>query len=48
MRGANVLELLRRSVLPAEYARAQPKRLTFAMLTAMGQVVCPARRVLLK
>lgn len=44
----NLLELLKASVLPPEYARAEPKRLRFAVFTALGQVVRHARRVLLK
>ena len=35
----NLLELLKASVLPPEYARAEPKRLRFAVFTALGQVV---------
>ena len=44
----NLLELLKRAVLPEEYATAEPKRLRFAVFTAMGQVVRHAHRVLLK
>ena len=44
----NLLELLKAAVLPKEYAHAEPKRLRFAVFTCLGQVVCHARRVLLK
>lgn len=44
----NLLELLKSAVLPPEYATAEPKRLRFAVFTAMGQVVRHAHRALLK
>jgi hypothetical protein len=44
----NLLELLKAAVLPQEYAKAEPKRLRFAVFTCLGQVVCHARRVFLK
>jgi len=44
----NLLQLLKAAVLPEEYANAEPKRLRFAVFTCLGQVVCHARRVLLK
>lgn len=44
----NMLQLLKAAVLPEEYAAAEPKRLRFAVFTCLGQVVCHARRVLLK
>jgi len=44
----NLLEFLKAAVLPEEYAKAEPKRLRFAVFTGLGQVVCHARRVILK
>jgi len=44
----NLLELLKAAVLPPEYAKAEPKRLRFAVFTGLGQVVCHARRVIMK
>jgi len=44
----NLLELLKAVVLPKEYAKAEPKRLRFAVFTCPGQIVRHARRVILK
>jgi len=44
----NLLELLKAAVLPKEYAKAEPKRLRFAVFTVLGQVICHARRVVMK
>jgi len=33
----NLLQLLKKAVLPEEYATAHPKRLRFAVFTAMGR-----------
>lgn len=44
----NLLELMKAAVLPQEYAKAEPKRLRFAVFTCLGQIVCHARRVILK
>jgi hypothetical protein len=44
----NLLQLLKATVLPKEYANAEPKRLRFAVFTCLGQVVCHARRLVLK
>ena len=44
----NLLELLKAAVLPKEYAKAEPERLRFAVFTGLGQVICHARRVILK
>jgi hypothetical protein len=44
----NLLELLKAAVLPKEYAKAEPKRLRFAVFTGLGQVICHARRVVMK
>lgn len=44
----NLLQLLKAAVLPPEYAQAEPKRLRFAVFTGLGQIVCHARRVIMK
>lgn len=44
----NLLQLLKAAVLPKDYANAQPKRLRFAVFTCLGQVICHARRTILK
>ncbi|MCX5999852.1 MAG: transposase [Chloroflexi bacterium] len=44
----NVLQLVKATVLPQEYANAEPKRLRFAVFTCLGQVVRHAHRVILK
>ena len=44
----NLLELLKAAVLPKEYAKAEPKRLRFAVFTGLGQVIRHAGRVILK
>ena len=44
----NVLQLVKATVLPQEYANAEPKRLRFAVFTCLGQVVHHAHRVILK
>ena len=44
----NLLDLLKAAVLPKEYAKAEPKRLRFAVFTCPGQIIRHARRVILK
>lgn len=44
----NLLQMLKAAVLPQEYANAEPKRLRFAVFTALGQIVHHARRVMMK
>lgn len=44
----NLLQLLKKVVLPEEYARAEPKRLRFSVFTVMGRLVSHAGRVLLR
>ena len=44
----NLLQLLKKAVLPEEYATAHPKRLRFAVFTAMGRITRHAGRVLLR
>ena len=43
-----MLQLVKATVLPQEYANAEPKRLRFAVFTCLGQVVHHAHRVILK
>lgn len=44
----NLLQLLKAVALPPEYARAQPKRLRFAIFTQTGRVIQHAGRILLR
>ncbi len=44
----NLLQLLKAVALPPEYAKAQPKRLRFAIFTQFGRVVRHERRTLLR
>lgn len=44
----NLLQLLKAVALPPKYAKAQPKRLRFAIFTQFGRVVRHERRVLLR
>ena len=44
----NLLQLLKKVALPEEYARAHPKRLRFAVFTAIGKVVSHAGQILLR
>lgn len=44
----NLLQLLKKVALPQEYAQARPKRLRFAVFTAMGRVVSHAGQALLR
>jgi len=44
----NLLQLLKKVALPAEYANAHPKRLRFSVFTVMGRVISHAGRVLLR
>ena len=44
----NLLQLLKKAMLPEEYATAHPKRLRFAMFTAMGRITRHAGQVLLR
>jgi hypothetical protein len=44
----NLLELLKKAVLPEEYLKAQPKRLRFAVFTAVGKVISHAGQTLLR
>ena len=44
----NLLQLLKKAVLPEEYATAHPKRLRFVVFTAMGRITRHAGRVLLR
>ena len=44
----NLLQLLKKAALPEEYADAHPKRLRFAVFTAIGRVVSHAGQMLLR
>jgi hypothetical protein len=44
----NLLELLKKVALPEEYLRAHPKRLRFAIFTAVGKIVKHAGQMLLR
>ena len=44
----NILQLLKAAALPPEYAKAQPKRLRFAIFTQFGRVVRHAGQLLLR
>jgi hypothetical protein len=44
----NLLELLKKAVLPQEYLKAHPKRLRFAIFTAVGKVISHAGQTLLR
>jgi hypothetical protein len=44
----NLLELLKKAVLPKEYLKAQPKRLRFAVFTAVGKVISHSGQTLLR
>ena len=44
----NLLQLLKKAVLPEEYADAHPKRLRFAVFTVMGRLVRHAGQSLLR
>ena len=44
----NLLQLLKATALPAQYARAQPKRLRFAVFTQIGRVIQHARQLILR
>ena len=44
----NLLQLLKKAVLPEEYANAHPKRLRFAVFTLMGRITRHAGQVLLR
>lgn len=44
----NLLELLKQAALPQEYATAHPKRLRFAVFTAVGKLVHHAGQTLLR
>ena len=44
----NLLQLLKKTALPEEYANAHPKRLRFAIFTMMGRVVIHAGQTLLR
>ena len=44
----NLLQLLKAVALPPEYAKAQPKRLRFAIFTQFGRVIQHARQTLLR
>lgn len=44
----NLLQLLKKTALPEEYADAHPKRLRFAIFTMMGRVVIHAGQTLLR
>ena len=44
----NLLQLLKKSALPEEYANAHPKRLRFAVFTVMGRLVSHAGQTLLR
>jgi hypothetical protein len=44
----NLLQLLKRIALPEEYADAHPKRLRFAIFTAIGRLVSHAGQMLLR
>lgn len=44
----NLLELLKKVALPAEYHQAHPKRLRFAVFTVIGKVISHAGQLLLR
>jgi len=44
----NLLQLLKASALPSQYAKAQPKRLRFAIFTQFGRVIHHAGQTLLR
>lgn len=44
----NLLQLLKKAALPEEYADAHPKRLRFAIFTAVGRVISHAGYTLLR
>jgi hypothetical protein len=44
----NLLQLLKAVALPPEYAKAQPKRLRFAIFTQIGRVIQHAGQILLR
>jgi len=44
----NLLQLLKKSALPEEYANAHPKRLRFAIFTMIGRVVSHSGQILLR
>ena len=44
----NLLQLIRKTALPEEYANANPKRLRFAIFTMMGRVIIHAGQTLLR
>ena len=44
----NLLEFLKKAVLPPEYLKAHPKRLRFAVFTAVGKVISHAGQTLLR
>ena len=44
----NLLQMLKKVSLPAEYARARPRRLRFSVFTVMGRLVSHAGRVPLR
>lgn len=44
----NLLQLLKKTALPKEYANAHPKRLRFAIFTMIGRVISHSGRMLLR
>ena len=44
----NLLQLLKKTALPEEYANAHPKRLRFAIFTMIGRVISHSGRMLLR
>jgi len=44
----NLLQLLKKAALPAEYAYAHPKRLRFGVFTAIGKLVSHAGQSLVR
>jgi len=44
----NLLQLLKAAALPTEYAKAQPKRLRFAIFTQIGRVIRHAGQTMLR
>jgi Transposase DDE domain group 1 len=44
----NLLELLKKTALPEDYSKAHPKRLRFAVFTAVGKLVSHAGQTLLR
>jgi len=44
----NLLQLVKATALPAEYVKAQPKRLRFAIFTQLGRVIYHAGQTLLR